>query len=798
MSPSRDATRNSPPDAIRAPDSAALRRALPDVTSDMAVPGLRETVEICRDAWGIPHVRARHVDDAFFGQGWVAAQDRLWQMDYDRLRARGRLCELVGAAALPADRQLLRFQLDVGLADDWARCTPETQAMLTAYAAGVNAFLATTTVLPIEHTLTGHTPAPWQPQDCLLVFKVRHVLMGVWDAKLWRARLLAHLGPETTALLLPEHPAGTAVSVPPDGHFSGPLAEVLAALSRGLSALTFLREEVDQGSNNWVLGPGLTASGAPIVAGDPHRAPDLPNVYYQNHVACPDWDVIGFSFPGVPGFPHFAHNGKVAWSITHGMADTQDLFVERFQPGPPLRVRRGEDWVPVETRSETRHVRGADPETIALYHTPHGPVIAGDPQRGTAIAFRFTATAAPNGTMNSIREMLDAADADALEAAQRHWVDPVNNLVYADTQGNFGYRARGVLPRRHRDNGWIPVPGWEAAHDWQGLVPFAEMPAVRNPAAGFAFSANHRITDGEAPYVGWDVVPPFRADRLQALLPARRDWDSAAMATLHGDLHAAPALAFAALWPRIDAAGDDAGGDPGLADALARLAAWDGRSTRDSTAATIYHAFRFALLRRIATPLLGPLAGEAFGGLNRGANLMLSRMQSALHRHIAADDARWLPAGTAWPGIMRDALGQALAELTQALGPVRETWQWERRHAIRAVHPLVPFLPQLGNALNPPPVPMAGDGDTVQAAGFTPAVGYHAQLVSVARYTFDVGDWERSGWIVPFGVPGHPGSPHYSDQSAAYERLETVPMSRDWARLTAGAGARQMLVPASD
>lgn len=793
MSPDSDATRKRPPGDIPAPDAAALSRALPDVTSDMSLPGLQDPVHICRDAWGIPHVRARNADDAFFGQGWVAAQDRLWQMDYDRLRARGRLCELVGAAALPADRQMLRFQLDAGLAGDWAVCTARTQAMLTAYAAGVNAFLTTTRALPIEHTLTGHTPEPWQPQDCLLVFKVRHVLMGVWDAKLWRARLLAHLGPETAALLLPEHPLDTALSVPPDGRFSGPLAEPLAALSRGLSALTFLREAVDQGSNNWVLGPGLTAGGTPIVAGDPHRAPDLPNVYHQNHVACPDWDVIGFSFPGVPGFPHFAHNGRVAWSITHGMADTQDLFVEQCQPGPPLRVRRGEEWLPVATRTETRQVRGGNPETIDLYRTPHGPVIAGDPRRGHAIAFRFTATAAPNTTMNSIREMLDAADADALEAAQRHWVDPVNNLVYADTQGNFGYRARGVLPRRHRDNGWIPVPGWEAGHDWLGPVPFDEMPAVRNPAAGFAFSANHRIADGEAPYVGWDVVPPFRAERLQHLLPSRKDWDSTAMTTLHGDLHAAPALAFAGLWTRIDA-----GGDAGLADALARLTSWDGRSTRDSVAATIYHAFRFALLRRIATPLLGPLAGEAFGGLNRGANLMLSRMQSALHRRIAADDARWLPAGAGWPGVMRDALAQALAELTQALGPDRGQWQWERRHAIRAVHPLVPFLPRLGDTLNPPAVPMAGDGDTLQAAGFTPAVGYHAQLVSVARYTFDVGDWERSHWIVPFGVSGHPGSPHYSDQRAAYERLETIPMSRDWARLTAAAIARQTLLPASD
>ena len=781
------------------PSRAALRAAVPRTSGTLRLAGLEGRVVIHRDSEGLPHVQA----ESARGQGFATAQDRLWQMDFDRRRAAGRVSALVGPAAVAADLQMLRFQLHDGLQDDLGACTPETHTMLEGYAAGVNACIDSARTLPIEYTLTGQRPAPWTPADALLVFRVRHILMGTWDLKLWRARLVALLGAERAADLLPDYPAGLPVTVPPGQSYSGPLAEALEALARGLVPLTFLREPVDQGSNNWVLGGARSASGLPLMAGDPHRAPDAPNVYYQNHIACPDFDVVGFSFPGVPGFPHFGHNAHVAWCITHAMADTQDLYVEQFTGGHgALTYRYHEEWRPVTMGAHTLEVKGEAPREVMLHRTHHGPVIAGDPEQGVALSFRYTALLAPSRTMNAVRDMLGVADADALEATMRNWVDPVNNLLYCDTQGNFGYRTRGLLPVRNRDNGWIPVPGWDGAHEWQGFVPFEDMPAVRNPDRGFALTANHRIADADYPhYIGWDVVPGFRAARIEALLAPLQGATPRHMLEVHRDVRSLPALAFGDLFARLRAAGvapGDPPAEPEVEQALEVLAAWDGVVAGDPVAPLLFHTFRGKLLRALLEPLLGGLAGAAFSGLERGANAMLSRLQAQLHTWIATDDKRLLPRGTAWSAALRRALAGAVRTLREVHGPDWRQVAWRDVHACRPSHPLALYRPELAPLLNPPPVPMAGDGDTVQAAGFIAAQGWRAQLVSVARYVFDPADWERSSWVIPGGASGHPGSLHFADQLSAYEAGETRPMRYDWDRIVQDATATLTLKPLPD
>lgn len=770
----------------------ALQAALPDFRHPHRLRGLEGSVTIHRDAHGIAHARAGSEHDAFFAQGFLHAQDRLWHMEMDRRRAYGRWAEALGPDALPEDRMMRRFRIGPALPAILAGLQPATRAMLEAYAHGVNAWLEQAKALPVEFALTDITPQPWLPLDSLAVFCVRHILMGVWESKLWRARMLEAMGPEKVAAFHPGYTPGQLVIVPPGGRFGGAPLHAMEQLKEALGHLTYLRHGTEDGSNNWVVGGARTASGKPLLAGDPHRALDVPNVYYQNHVACDAFDVIGFSFPGVPGFPHFAHNARVAWAITHGSADYQDLYIERFDQADPTRYEYQGQWQTARHDTEQIQVRGAAAETLETWETLHGPIVSGNPAEGTALAFRYTALQAPNGTLDAVRAMLLAHDADALEAALRTWVDPVNNVVYCDVEGDFGYRTRGQLPVRSEANAWLPVPGWTGEHEWSGTVPFEAMPAVRNPDCGFALTANQRIVDETYPhYIGLDFAPGFRAERIHAHLSSLTGATIEDMAAIHADVVSVPGLVFRALCDRVQPP------DAAATQALALLQAWDGRVTQEATAPTLFATWRKHILLRIFTPQIEPkLLHDILTALDRGANGLLTRTQARLHDLIAADDCSVLPTGERWEPLLATALGDAVGELSERLGPDPAQWQWVREHHTAAVHPLAGAFPEAAPLLNPPPIRMGGDGDTVQAGGYYVAQDLRSRFISVARYTFDVADWNNSRWIVPGGVSGHPGSPHYQDQAPLYEAHRTIAMTYDWDALAREAQATQQLSPA--
>jgi penicillin amidase len=769
------------------PTRQDLAAALPDLDGPVRAPGIEAGAEVWRDADGIPHVMAATPHDAFFAQGFVHAQDRLWQMEYDRRRGCGRLAEYAGPAVLAQDLHLRRLRLEASARADYAAVNAEARAMLDAYAAGVNAFIATARSLPVEFRMLDARPEPWAPWHSLVVYKVRHVDMGPWQAKLWRARLLRRLGPEMTAVLCPGTQPNPALIVPPGGQYDGPAPDGLGALEAGASALAEIGDW-DGGSNNWALSGRRTASGAPLIAGDPHRALDVPNVYYQNHLACPEFDAIGLSFPGVPGLPHFGHNRSVAWCVTHAMADYQDLFIERFDPGDPRRYRFRATWRQADVVRETIDVRGEAPVEIEVTITHHGPIIAGDPRRGYGIALRYSATAEPNRTLEALAPMLRATSAADLEQAMRPWVDPANNFVFADIHGTIGYRTRGQVPVRNAANAWLPVPGWDGAHEWRGMIPFEEMPAFRNPETGWIATANSRIAGPDYPYyLGLDFAPDFRTRRVVERVQSLERATAADMAAIHADRRSIPAGELVPLLDRIVPK------DPLARHALARLRAWDGVMAPDGVAPTIYAAMRERLVRDLLEPLLGPLASEAFATVPTGGVSHISRVRALLTGWIRRDDRTLLPPGIDWTEALRRALEAAVAALRAALGPDVDAWRWERVHVTRPRHPLSAVYPQAGPLLDPPSVPVGGDGDTVQAAAFIPAAGYTVTSASVARYVFDLGDWNRSAWIVPLGASGHPGSPHYADQAHDWAAVRLRPMRYDWNVIRAAGEHHQRL-----
>jgi penicillin amidase len=472
------------------------------------------------------------------------------------------------------------------------------------------------------------------------------------------------------------------------------------------------------------------------------------------------------------------------------MADYQDVFVERFDPTDPTRYEFRGEWRCADVRHETVEVRGGKPVDVAITVTHHGPVVLGDPATGHAVSLRYTATAELNRTFDAFVPMLRATSADDLEAAMRPWVDPGNNLVFADVHGTIGYRTRGVVPVRARANAWLPVPGWDGAHEWQGAIPFEAMPALRDPAAGWIATANSRIADADYPhYLGLDYAPDFRTRRLAARLRDLRGATAADMAAIHADRASIPARALVELASRVEPL------DAGSRAALAILREWGGTMDADSAAATIYAAFRARLVQDVLGPLLGPLAKDAFARAPGAPATHVARLRGRLAEWIREDDRTLLSAGDDWGSAMARALAGAVATLRETLGPDPASWTWGRLHAARPRHPLSMAFPAAAGLLDPPARPAGGDGDTVQAADFLPAAGFELTLASVARYVFDVGDWERSAWIVPLGVSGHPGSPHYTDQAADWAAARLRPMRYDWARVAADAEGHQRLEP---
>ena len=762
-----------------------LKAALPDMTGVLEVEGSDGAIEVYRDPWGIPHVRAETVHDAFFGQGFATAQDRLWHMNHDRRWAYGRWAEYAGEAAVEQDTVMRKFQLRSSVEIDYNAVNSETKAMLDAYAAGVNAFIRNARSLPVEYRLVESAPEPWKPWDCIAVFKARHIMMGVFEGKLWRARLVNELGPERTAELLPGYPKGALLVVPPGAEYDGSGQDVLAQLVAGAGATSW-RTDVEAGSNSWALAGDRTASGKPLLAGDPHRGLDTPNVYYQNHISCPDFDAVGLSFPGFPGFPHFGHNAHVAWCVTHAGSDYQDLYVERFRDGSEPLYETEDGWQPVEMRNEVIGVRDGEPKELDVAITRHGPVIAGGHSEGYGIAFKYTATDGPNTGPQCLLRMLRATSAEEMDESMRDWVDPGNNFVFADVHGNVGYLCRGRLPIRPMANAWLPVPGWDGRHEWQGFVPFDELPRSRNPDTGYIVTANNKVVGDDYPhYVGLHYATEFRARRITERVSGLSQATAQDMTEVHGEVVSIPALAYLRLLSKVSSP------DGFTERARQKLLAWDGSIDKDLVAPTIYAAFRVALDRALLKHALGALAEEALTATGRGAPGH-ARLLSA---HFAAlslrDDTSMLPPDADWESTASTALSQGVADLRERLGDEVDTWTWGKVHFTQPRHTLSDSFPGSARLLDPPSVPTSGDGDTPRQGAYSLTAGFGVQSLSVARYVFDLGDWSNSAWAVPLGASGHPGSPHYADQAPVWGEVKLLPMLYDWERIAAEAESRQ-------
>ncbi|MFD9566563.1 GNAT family N-acetyltransferase [Streptomyces sp. NPDC059994] len=676
------------------------------------------SAEVYRDTWGVPHLRAADARELAYAQGRVTAVDRAWQLEVERHRVQGTTAAFLGPDAAGWDV----FARRARLADTARRCfealDAETADWVTAYVAGVNDGLAEGAGPAGQPGFaeTGLAPGRWEPWTPLGVWLSTHILFAGFPTKLWRERAVAALGAGAVELFATDGP-GTS------------------------------------GSNGWLVTGEHTATGAAIIAGDPHRFIEDPGVYQQIRLACPEFDVVGLAVPGVPGIAHFGHTGSVAWAITNAMADYQDLFRERLRrDGTGVAALGPDGWGPAAVHTEKVEVAGAAPVTVEVIETDRGPVIIGGPDAPDAISLRHPPRVTAALGFAALPALLRARTADDVDRAFDEWVEPVNVVQAADTRGGHLHRVAGRVPLRHGTNRVRVVPAWEAAHAWKGWAP---MP--RAEVSGTAVMANQR---GLAAPLGVEFAPPYRADRIASLLSGSHAWTPQRMSAIHTDTDLASARPLLGLLARLKDLTPQA---DALRDRLTTR--WDRRMEADSKDAMAYATVRERVVRHLAAhPSFADLAElPPLPDLFLPWLALTPRIAFALETILTTSMLPELDRAA----LVRTALEEVAAEGVE-FGP------WGEAHRLAPWQALP--APQEWPGL-------AGDHDCVLSTSSVPGLTHRSARGPAARFVWDLARREDSLWVVPFGASGAPGSPHHRDQLRLWAAGESAPVVTDWSNL---------------
>lgn len=758
-----------------------LRRSLPQTSGEVRVRGVSAPVTIVRDSDGVAHITGATEADAAFGLGFVHAQERLWQMEVQRRIGTGRLSEIFGAATLNTDRFLRTLGVDRAARSAYQQLDAATIAILDAYAAGVNAFLATHPTLPPEFLILGVQPEPWQPVDSLIWAKMMAWdLGGNWSDEVLRSLLIAQIGPEDADVLLPAYTADGPVIVPQgvQSQPAAPLAASPAAIQPATAqAMLELWQHVQlatglgdrlAGSNNWVIGGARTASGKPLLVNDPHLSSRIPSIWYLAHVQGGAINAIGATFPGLPAVV-IGHNEQIAWGVTNTGPDVQDLYVERIDAQNFVEYNGQRE--PVTLISETIAVKNDDPVTLTVRVTRHGPIIS-DVTDGTGetLAFRWTVLDEDDATIRAFLNINRARNWTEFTAALRDFKAPMQNFVYADVAGNIGYYAPGALPIRRNGDGRVPVPGWIDEYEWVGYVPFEELPHVYNPPQGYIATANNRAIDDDYPYLlstAW--AAPYRAQRIVELIEQGSQFTVADMRAILGDVVSAQARDLLPVMRAVTPAG------PQEAAALELLRGWDGAMHGESAAAAVYQGYYHAALEAVFADELRDLFDEQYRTRRDFPALALRTVLLDGHSEWC-DDGTTLAVTEDCATTLASALTRGLEAMAEAQGerdPAR--WRWDRVHQV--VFPHNPFS-QVGllRGMFERRIPNGGDNFTVNVGPVRIGEPYLQYNVPSYRQIIDLGDLNGSRFMHTTGQSGNVLSSRYNDYLARWQQVEDVPM----------------------
>jgi penicillin amidase len=762
---------------------AATRAALPQLDGTILLAGLSAPVEVTRDAHGVPHITAANLNDLFFAQGYVIAQDRLWQMDMARRVAAGELSEILppklfGENVLKLDRRQRILGVRMIAEQSAGRLSGEKKDAFEAYARGVNAYIEShKDSLPPEFKLLRYRPKPWTSVDSYLVgAQMAVVLQFEYVQHLWaREWVTAHVGPKLAADLYVntswrDHPP---TATPPDFNENPPPmpegseTELFSPHLPDRGPLTstlpkWLQETLEgrddlliPGSNDWVVSGAHTATGKPLLSNDMHLDHGVPGIWHESHLSAPGIDVAGVTFPGVP-FIVVGHNQHVAWGFTNVGPATVDLYIENFNANGEYQTPTG--WQKAQHRREVIHVRDAQDVPLDIESTRHGPIVSGlfqgEPRK---LALKWTAYD-PGLVDIPFLDVDRAQNWNQFKQAIAEFGIPSQNAVYADADGNIGYIATGKVPiRKNNDNACVPVSGADDAHEWTGYIPFDQMPQTFNPPSGIIATANGRITPDGYPYqLSCEWVSSERQQRIYHLLNADKKFTPADMLGIEMDIFSSYDLFLAQRF--VYAIDHSQSASPRAKQAADLLRGWDGQMRADSAAPRIVVDTGHALRQMMLEPKLGgsPKKREDWTGWR---NYRWENSNTWMENTLLKQDHDFLPANFA---SYNDLLTAAVEKAVSAPGVPSDLskWQWGEETALHLKHPLFGMLPVFERWAGPGYAPQSGGAVTVRAVGdgFGPS----------ERFTANLADLDETTLNITTGESGNIFSPYFMDHWPAW------------------------------
>jgi penicillin amidase len=760
-----------------------VRRSWPQTSGSLDLAGITAPVEVIRDRWGIPQIYAQNERDLFFAQGYVHAQDRLWQMEFNRRIGYGTLSAVLGPSTVDLDRYVRLMGLRRAAEQELQSLDADSRTILEAYAAGVNAYIEThRDRLPLEFTILGVSPQPWQPLDTLMWGKVMSWTLS-WNQpfELLRARLIAEKGADVAQQILPLYNDQAALAIPPEvDNFTWLLngsADMRDPLTRLLGGSNY-----SQGSNSWVVHGSRTATGKPMLVDETHLDLGMPSIWYENGLHGGRFNGVGFSFPGVP-LLIIGHNHRIAWGVTDLPADVQDMYIEKLNdPDNPTQYEFKGQWHNLQVVHETIEVKGAPAIEFDVRSTRHGPIINSvlrSIETSHPLTLKWTLYERSE-LFGAVVKLNLAGNWNEFREALRGWIAPNEHFIYADVEGNIGYQATGSVPvRSAKHQGLVPVPGWTGDYEWEGMLAYDDLPSVLNPPEGFIATANNKQVSAEYPhYLATEWSDPYRIRRITDLLAADRQITREDMQAIEGDTLSLPAQTLRQYLNAVKPENEL------QANTLNRIMSWDLRSETDSVGASIYHVWYWFLLQ----DTIGDELGDDL--LDRYRHFAWIHMPIMVGL-VNQGNSPWLddvstPQQETRDEIVQRSFVRAVAWLSERYGSDPSDWTWGKLHAMTFIHqPLGQSgIPPLEWIFNSRAIPVRGDDFTVNTAWSTwdnPDQPFAMFGGTAQRFIVDLSDFRNTLAVNATGQSGHAFHKHRADLIPLWQnnQFHPLPSSRE-------------------